>query len=83
MFARMHPASTVTVLFSASSSTILLMRPRATTTASPFASGTDAPHIPVLPPCGTTGVPVSAQRLTTAATSAVVAGRTTAMARPS
>ena len=52
------------------------------TTALPVASGTDAPHMPVLPPCGTIGVCISAQVFTTAATSSVVAGRTTAAVAP-
>ena len=44
--------------------------------------GTPAPTSPVLPPCGTTAAPCSAQARSTAATSAVSAGRTTARARP-
>jgi hypothetical protein len=78
----MQPASTVIVLLSGLTSTILFMRPSATTTAVPAVSGVAAPHIPVLPPCGTIGVRVSAHRRTTAATSAVLAGRTTASASP-
>ena len=44
--------------------------------------GTEPPHRPVLPPCGTIATPASAHRRTTADTSAVVAGRTTPTAAP-
>jgi hypothetical protein len=43
----------------------------------PSSGGTPPPTSPVLPPCGTIGSPTSAQIRTTAATSAVEAGRTT------
>ena len=45
-------------------------------------AGRLAPTIPVFPPCGTIAAPCSAQARTTATTSAVSAGRTTARARP-
>ena len=61
---------------------ILFMRPNAITIALPLASGVAAPHMPVLPPCGTIGVRVPAHRRTTAATSSLLAGRTIAAARP-
>ena len=40
--------------------TIPLPAPAVLTTALPDASGVAAPHMPVLPPCGTIGVRVSA-----------------------
>ena len=46
------------------------------------ASGIWPPTSPVLPPCGTIGTPGSRASRTTAATSAVVPGRTTARAAP-
>ena len=58
------------------------MRVRLSSTCVPLASGTPPPTRPVLPPCGTTLAPWAAQARTTAATSAVLAGRTTASARP-
>ena len=45
-------------------------------------SGTLPTASPVLPPCGTIETPSAAQALTTAATSKVLPGRTTARARP-
>ena len=46
------------------------------------AGGTPPPTSPVLPPCGTIANPAAAQIRTTAATSAVEAGRTTSRVAP-
>ena len=46
------------------------------------ARGTDPPTSPVLPPCGITAAPAAAQARSTATTSSVDAGRTTASASP-
>ncbi len=78
----MQPASAVIVLLSVSSSRMRFMRPRASTISLPAADGVAPPHMPVLPPCGTTPVPVSAHSFTTAETSSVLAGRTTAGVLP-
>ncbi len=58
------------------------MRVRLSTTAVPLVSGVLAMAKPVLPPWGTMGVPCAAHWRTTAATSWVWRGRTTAKARP-
>ena len=58
------------------------IRPRDSTTWSPEPSGTPPPTSPVLPPCGTVATPASWHAVTTAATSSVDPGRTTASARP-
>ena len=58
------------------------MRRRLSSTCVPLPSGTDPTDRPVLPPCGTMDAPCAAQARTTAATSAVLAGRTTAKALP-
>ena len=58
------------------------MRPRLTTICFPLASGVAPPQRPVLPPCGTIAVCVSAHALTIAPTSAVEPGRTTASGIP-
>ena len=58
------------------------MRRNERTIAAPPASGVWPPTSPVLPPCGTIGTRAAAQAFTTAATSAVEPGRTTASARP-
>ena len=76
------PASTVTVPATGSTSRTRRIRPRESTTWLPDASGTPPPTSPVLPPCGTTATPAPAQAATTAATSSVEPGRTTARARP-
>ena len=52
------------------------------TGATPEAAGTDPPTNPVFPPCGNTGTPNDTHASTTAATSAVLAGRTTHTAGP-
>ena len=76
------PDSTVIVALAVSIARTRFMRVRAITTEAPLASGTEPPHMPVLPPCGTMATPASAHARTTAATSAVVPGRTTARAAP-
>ena len=48
----------------------------------PEPSGTEPPTNPVLPPWGTTAAPDAEHHASTAATSSVDAGRTTAAARP-
>ena len=58
-----------------------LSRDSTSTISFPLEPGVAPPHKPVLPPCGTIGTPCSAQQPTTAATSAVVPGLTTARAR--
>ncbi|MNT47237.1 hypothetical protein D3C72_1839350 [compost metagenome] len=78
----MQPASTVIVRLSLSSARTVFMRPRFSTTCVPEVSGVDPTTRPVLPPCGTMAVPLAAQALTTAATSSVEPGRTTARALP-
>jgi len=78
----MQPASTVMVSLSGSSARMRFMRCRLSSTELPRSSGVPPPTSPVLPPCGTIGVPAAAQACTTAATSAVLPGRTTAWARP-
>jgi hypothetical protein len=77
-----QPASTVIVLLSVSTARTRFMRERFTTTCVPEPSGTEAPHRLVLPPWGTIGMRSSASSVTTRATSSVLAGRTTAAARP-
>jgi hypothetical protein len=74
--------STVIVRLAASMPRTRFKRVRLSSTWVPLGSGTEPPTKPVLPPCGTIGVPFAAQALTTAATSAVEPGRTTANARP-
>jgi len=56
--------------------------PAQSTICVPLESVMPPPCRPVLPPCGTTAVRVSAQTLMTSATSRVDAGRTTASGRP-
>ena len=58
------------------------MRVRLSTTCWPVWSGVAPTDRPVLPPWGTICTPAAAQALTTAATSAVLPGRTTARALP-
>ena len=58
------------------------MRSRRASDSTTPPCGTPPPTRPVLPPCGTTGTPAAAQARTTAATSAVVRGRTAARASP-
>ncbi len=57
-------------------------RARLSSTCVPLESGTEAPTRLVLPPCGTKATPASRQASTTAATSAVLPGRTTQRALP-
>jgi len=78
----MQPASTVMVRLSVSTLRTAFMRVRLSTICVPDASGVEPTASPVLPPCGTMAVPAAAQALTTAATSGVLAGRTTARALP-
>jgi len=77
-----QPASTVIVLLLVSTPRTRFMRERLITTCVPDASGTDAPHKLVLPPCGTIAIFSCARSVTTRATSSVLAGFTTAAARP-
>ena len=79
----MQPASAVIVLLTGSIARMRFMRPMASTMPAKPISGTEPPTRPVLPPCGTIGMPASAQMPTTAAVSAVLAGRTSIAARPS
>jgi hypothetical protein len=58
------------------------MRASESTTQRPLSSGVAPPTMEVLPPCGTSGVPVWAQRRITAATSSVEPGRATAGLAP-
>ena len=58
------------------------MRFSDSTISRPFSSGVPPPTRPVLPPCGTTATFSAAHSPTTAATSPVLAGRTTASALP-
>ncbi len=58
------------------------MRVRLSTTWVPLASGVEPTDRPVLPPWGIMATPAAAQTLTTAATSWVEPGRTTASALP-
>src|SRR3989338_7462173 len=80
-FCRMQPASTVMVRLSVSTLRTVFMRVRLSTICVPESSGVEPTARPVLPPWGTMAVP-AAQALTTAATSCVLAGRTTARALP-
>ena len=81
-WASVAPASIVIVAFATSSARTRFMRDSESTIASPAVAGVAAPHMLVLPPCGTMGTPPSAQSRTTAATCSVDAGRTTASAAP-
>src|ERR1700730_5874892 len=76
------PASTVIVFEARSISRSARMRVSESTIAPSPAPGIWPPTSPVLPPCGTTGVAVSWQSLSTAATSCVEPGRTTQSALP-
>ena len=78
----MQPASAVIVRLAASTARTAFMRCRLSTICWPDSSGTEPTARPVLPPCGTKLTPAAAQALTMAATSAVLAGRTTASALP-
>ena len=78
----MQPASTVMVRLSRSMARTTFMRVRLSTTCVPLPSGVLPTDRPVLPPCGTIATPASAQARTTAATSAVEPGRTTARDLP-
>ena len=80
--ARMQPASTVIVKLVGSMARMRFIRPSATTMLSRSSGGTPPPTSPVLPPCGTIANPAAAQIRTTAATSAVEAGRTTSRVAP-
>ena len=81
-FCSTQPASTVIVRLAGSMARTLFRRVRLRTTSRPDGSGTPPTTSPVLPPCGTIGVPASAQARTTAATSSAEPGRTTASALP-
>jgi hypothetical protein len=72
----------VSVLLAGSIARTRLRRDRLMTTDSPSIPGVAAPQRLVLPPCGTIATPAPAQARTTAATAAVVAGRTTQSALP-
>ena len=74
------PAPTVISPPSGSTSSMPSRRRRLITTSPP--RGTDPPTSPVLPPWGTTPTPASVHARSTAATSSVDAGRTTASAVP-
>jgi FAD/FMN-containing dehydrogenase len=80
--ASVAPASMVIVALAASIARTRCMRVSDSNKARPDSSGVAAPHMLVLPPCGTTGTPCSRQAATTAATSAVEPGRTMASVRP-
>ena len=81
-FCSTQPASTVMVRLPGSIARTRFMRVRLRTTWRPDASGVEPTTMPVLPPCGTMDVPAAAQARTTAATSSVEPGRTTARALP-
>ena len=70
-----QPASTVIVSFNGSVDRTAFIRPSDSTISSPPSNGTDPPQSEVLPPCGTTLVPVSLQIFRISATSAAVPGR--------
>ena len=55
---RTQPASAVSVLLAGSTARMRVMRLSDTRIARPVSSGVAPPTSPVLPPCGTTGVPV-------------------------
>jgi hypothetical protein len=78
----MQPASTVIVRLAGSMARTRFMRDRLSSTCRPLSSGTPPPTRPVLPPCGTMLTSCSPQACTTAATSSVLPGRTTASALP-
>ena len=78
----MQPASTVIVRLSLSMPRTAFMRVRLSTTSRPEPSGVEPTDRLVLPPWGTMATPACAQQRTTAATSAALAGRTTASALP-
>jgi hypothetical protein len=83
--ASVTPAPTDTCIDAASTSPSAVNRVSDNTTcsrAAPAPRGTLAPTMPVLPPWAITAAPCSAQNRSTSATSAVSAGRTTAIARP-
>ncbi len=73
------PGSTTATKFSVSISTMAAMRSNDTTM--PSATGMQAPDMPVPAPRAVTGTPLSSARRSTAATSSVVAGSTTAIGR--
>ena len=79
---RMQPASTVKLRLSRSTLRTAFRRVRLSTICVPVSSGVEPTDRPVLPPCGIRLTLCSAQALTTAATSLVLAGRTTASALP-
>ena len=76
------PASTVMVSLAMSMPRTAFMRAVEMITSLRLASGWLAPVRPVLPPCGTIRVPVSAQMPTRSATSWVVFGRSTTGTSP-
>jgi len=76
------PASISIVMSTGSIARTLFMRDRLKMICEPSSLTAAPPTMLVLPPCGTIGTPCSAQRRTASATSAVVAGRSTADVRP-
>ena len=79
--ARVTPAPTLTCIAPGSTGSIWSRR-RVDSTTMAVCRGTPPPTRPVLPPCGTTAAPESAQRPTTAATCWASAGRATSKASP-
>ena len=76
------PASIVMVRSTGSIARTRFSRAKLSTNWLPSASGVAPPTIEVLPPCGTRGTRAAAHSRTTAASSTVSAGRTTAGVRP-
>jgi len=76
------PASISIVMSVVSIARTRFMRERLRIICEPSSLTAAPPTMLVLPPCGTIGTPRSAQRRTASATSAVVAGRSTAGVRP-
>jgi hypothetical protein len=72
----------VIVLLAGSIARTRCSRERLITTERPSVAGVAAPQRLVLPPCGTIATPACGTGRTTAATAAVVAGRTTQSAAP-
>ena len=78
----MTPAPAVTWPAAASTGSSRVSRSSESTTWVPLPSGTPAPTRPVPPPRGTTAMRCAVAARSTALTSSVPAGRTTARARP-
>ena len=79
---RTVPASISIVMSVVSMPRTLFMRDRLRISCDPSSDTAAPPTIDVFPPCGTIGTPRSTQSSTTAATSSVEAGRTTAGVAP-